>query len=68
MAERHDLNIVITESGDVEIQVQGISGPKCLKTTKVIEEELGEILWRERTSEYYKKETNIEDDVHTKEI
>jgi len=54
MAERHDLNITISETGEVEIKVEGLDGPKCLKITELVEEELGEVLSKEFTSEYYK--------------
>jgi hypothetical protein len=55
MAERHDLNIMITKNGKVEIEVKGINGPLCVDITKDLEEELGEVLNREKTSEYYKE-------------
>jgi hypothetical protein len=57
MAKRHDLNIVITNNGKVEIEVKGVDGPLCVDITKDLEEELGVVINREKTSEYY-KETN----------
>ena len=61
MAKRHDIDITITKKGEVHIEVKGIDGTRCLDITKDIEEELGEVLKKEKTSEYYKEvnETGI---------
>lgn len=56
--ERHDLNIVINEAGEVEIKVEGVNGPKCLKMTDFLEEDLGDVISREHTSEYYKSDNS----------
>ena len=64
MAERHDLNITISEEGEIELKVEGVSGPKCLKITEILEEDLGEVLSREKTSEFYKNENEINTDIN----
>ena len=64
MAERHDLNITISESGEIEIKVEGVDGPKCLKLTEILEEELGEVISREKTSEFYKTDTSTDVNIH----
>lgn len=56
MAERHDLVITISETGEVTIQAEGINGPKCIKETDFLIENGDEILSQEFTSEYYKQE------------
>ncbi|MBN2532177.1 MAG: DUF2997 domain-containing protein [Spirochaetales bacterium] len=60
MAKRHDLNITITPNGKVEIEVKGVNGPMCVDITKELEEELGVVINREKTSEYYKEETEAD--------
>ena len=52
-----DLDIQIGPDGKVTFQVKGVPGSKCLDITKELEAELGEILSREYTSEYYMQET-----------
>ncbi|WP_018527185.1 DUF2997 domain-containing protein [Alkalispirochaeta alkalica] len=54
MAERHELEIVIDKDGEVSIKVEGVNGSRCVQLTKDIEEELGIVVDREKTSEYYK--------------
>ena len=63
MADKHDLNITISETGEIEIKVEGISGPKCIELTKDLENELGIIISREKTSSYYKQDVNINTDI-----
>lgn len=58
MAARHDLHISINQQGEVEIEVKGVDGPACVKLTREIEEELGIVSRREKTSEYFKQPTS----------
>lgn len=58
MAEKHELNITISKSGEVNIEVAGVKGSKCLKITEDIENELGKVLSREKKSEFYQEETS----------
>lgn len=58
MAERHDLIINITESGEVSVKVEGVSGPMCLKETEFIFDGDVEIISEEKTSEYFKSGDN----------
>jgi hypothetical protein len=66
MADKHDLNITISETGEIEVKVEGINGPKCIELTKDIENEFGEIISKEKTSSYYKQEVNIDTDIKNK--
>ena len=59
MAQRHDLKITIAENGEVQIEVEGIKGSKCLDITEDIEKELGIIVNREKKSEFYQTDVSI---------
>ncbi|MDY6969463.1 MAG: DUF2997 domain-containing protein [Spirochaetota bacterium] len=59
MTQRHDLNITITKTGKVEISVEGVKGSKCLQITEDIENELGEVIAREKKSEFYQEEKKV---------
>jgi hypothetical protein len=49
-----EIEVTITEQGEVLIHVRGVKGDKCLVITKDIEQILGnEVLLREMTSEFY---------------
>lgn len=63
MADKHDLNITISETGEIEVKVEGINGPKCIELTKELEDQLGDIISKEKTSSYYKQEENINTDI-----
>jgi hypothetical protein len=58
MAEKHDLNVTIGPTGEIEIKVEGVKGAKCIDLTEFLETDLGEIISKEKTSEYYDKTKN----------
>jgi hypothetical protein len=50
--EIQEIEVVIGKDGEVQIQVRGVKGTKCLALTKELEEALGgEILTRVMTGE-----------------
>lgn len=51
-----DLDIHIGPDGKVTFHVMGAPGKKCVEITEELEKELGEVLNREYTSEYYTQE------------
>lgn len=55
MAERHDLIITISETGEVTVKAEGIDGPKCVEETGFLTDE-NEVVSQEYTSEYYKQD------------
>ena len=60
---RIDLDVEIKPDGTVVLKVSGAPGAKCLEITADIEKELGEVLGREFTSEYYMEEVKEEEQV-----
>ena len=56
MAQRKELEITISPTGEVSVQVKCIPGQSCVTETKFLEDALGgEIKSRELTSEYYQQ-------------
>ncbi|MDW8281275.1 MAG: DUF2997 domain-containing protein [Myxococcales bacterium] len=56
MAQRKQLEIEITPTGEVKVRVKCVPGQACLEESKFLEEALGgEIKQRELTSEYYQQ-------------
>ncbi|WP_028973402.1 DUF2997 domain-containing protein [Spirochaeta cellobiosiphila] len=55
MAQKHELEVTISETGEVELTVKGVNGPQCLRITKELEEALGLVSDRQKTSDYYKE-------------
>lgn len=60
MAGKQELEISIDEDGNVSIKVVGCSGPSCVELTRGIEEALGEVVDRQRTSDYYQQPNRSE--------
>lgn len=55
MAQRKELEITISPSGEVQVQVKCVPGQACVEETKFLEEALGnQITDRQLTSDYYK--------------
>ena len=57
MAHQEELEIEISPSGEVQVQVKGIPGPACLEYVEVFRTLLGEVTEQQPTSEYYEAET-----------
>lgn len=50
--ELQEIEVVIGKDGQVQIQVRGVNGPKCLDLTRALEDALGgEIISREMKPE-----------------
>jgi len=54
MAQRKELEITISPSGEVSVQVKCIPGQACVEETKFLEDALGNVKDRQLTSDYYK--------------
>ncbi|MBM4387781.1 MAG: DUF2997 domain-containing protein [Deltaproteobacteria bacterium] len=57
-----EIDIQISPDGKVTFGVKGVKGKKCKELTKFLEEELGEVLNTQLTSEYYQEETVVRKD------
>jgi hypothetical protein len=56
MPDRHEVELFISEDGELKVHIKGIKGPGCVKTLESLALQLGEEKDRELTSEYYEKE------------
>ncbi|MFC2616181.1 MAG: DUF2997 domain-containing protein [Treponema sp.] len=56
MAEKQELEITISENGEVGINVLGAKGKNCMNMTKDLEDALGLVTNREIKSSYYDQE------------
>lgn len=53
MAQRREIQFTIDADGNVSLQVLGVKGADCEKLTREMEEALGLVQSRERTSEFW---------------
>ena len=67
MAQRKELEITISPSGEVSVQVKCIPGQSCVEETKFLEEALGnQITDRQLTSDYYQQGNTSSGDVYNR--
>ena len=52
---KHELVIQISPDGSISVEVKGVPGPGCADVSKCLEDALGDVVQRERTSEYYQE-------------
>lgn len=57
MAKKDELEISISNEGEVSINVIGAKGKKCLDLTKDLEEILGIVTSRETKPQFYEQDT-----------
>ena len=56
MAEKYEVEVFITEEGDVSMRIKGIKGKSCVDKLKSLAAPLGKVEDIEYTSEYYEQE------------
>jgi len=56
MAEKQEIEVFISEGGEVKFHIKGIKGRKCVDIAKDMGKELGDLKELNFTSEYYEKE------------
>lgn len=50
-----EIRVVIEKDGKLILKVSGKAGLQCLAVTQALEEEMGRVLDRQRTPEFYQK-------------
>lgn len=58
MARKEELEISISNTGEVTINVIGANGSSCVDMTRDLEESLGIMKYFERKSEFYQQDNN----------
>lgn len=53
--DMQELEIAISPSGEVKIEVKGVKGDGCLELTRGLEQSLGQVEDRQLKSEYYEQ-------------
>jgi hypothetical protein len=65
MAEKEEIEILISPEGDIKFHMKGIVGPACKDTAKALAAEIGEIKEFIPTSDYYRKDV-VKSNLHGK--
>jgi hypothetical protein len=51
---KEEIKITVEKDGTVTVKVEGSHGAQCLSATGLLEKEMGKVLERRRTGDYYK--------------
>jgi hypothetical protein len=51
---KEEIMITVEKDGTVTLKVEGSHGAQCLTATGLLEQEIGKVLERRRTGDYYK--------------
>lgn len=60
---QHDVEIIISQTGEVKVHVKGVKGKGCLEYAKWLTRVVGKVKDRQLTSEYYEPETKARIDL-----
>lgn len=55
MADKQEIEIIISPDGEVKLEVKGIKGPACLPQLKQVADQIGKTKSQNFTAEYYEK-------------
>lgn len=54
MADKHEIELFISDDGELKVHIKGIKGPGCVKVLEnLVKESGGQLTEKELTSEYY---------------
>jgi hypothetical protein len=62
-----EIKLKVMPDGEVKIEVRGVKGDECLKLTEFLENQLGLVVKREKTPEYYQAQDKVVTKVNNKE-
>jgi hypothetical protein len=55
MAGKHEVEVLISEDGDLKVTVKGMKGQGCLKVAEGLIDGMGAVKSKTLTTEYYEK-------------
>ncbi len=62
-----EMEIVISRTGQVTVEIQGAKGPRCLKYAELVRELVGREQQRQLTREYYEPDTDVRIDTEVRD-
>jgi hypothetical protein len=63
MPGKQQIEFIIKPDGSVEEHVTGMTGPDCVEQTASIEKALGDVVERDRTSDFYNNQQQSDNTV-----
>lgn len=57
MANKHEIELFISDDGELKVHIKGMKGPGCLRVLDSLAKDLGKVEDKQLTSEYYESPT-----------
>jgi hypothetical protein len=64
---QHDVEIIISKSGEVKVHVKGVKGKGCMEYAEWLADIVGKIKEKQLTSEYYEPDTKAKIQLRTQQ-
>lgn len=58
MPDKQEIELFITEDGELKVHIKGVKGHGCLKSLEAMAGQMGELKDKQLTSEYYEQVKN----------
>jgi hypothetical protein len=55
VAEKIEIEVTLTPDGQVKLETRGLKGQSCMEEIEVLERQLGKVVRRQKTSEFYQQ-------------
>ncbi len=65
MPKSHEIELFISDDGELKVHIKGMKGPGCLKILDSLAKEMGYLKEKELSPEYYEKQQNQNNNSHT---
>jgi copper chaperone CopZ len=59
MAGKHEIELFISEDGELKVHIKGVKGPSCVKALEAAMKNVGPVKDQALTAEYYSSEQSI---------
>jgi len=51
---KEEIRVFVAKDGTLSLKVEGVRGSRCVSITAAFEKEMGEVLERQKTADFYK--------------
>jgi len=51
---KEQIHITVSKDGSLSLKVEGVRGSRCVSITEIFEREIGDVVERQKTTDFYK--------------
>jgi hypothetical protein len=60
MPNQHEIELFISEDGEIKVHIKGMKGPGCLKVLDSLAKNVGPVKDKQLSAEYYEKPATLD--------